>query len=123
MNTYPEIAFQVFELTHNGFSGRYCGSIPPPVIRSVSNKLIIRFSTDAVDAGSGFNATYWNEECKCVHHNYDSALRVIMDSYILLDFSLTVKAATLIFIYGRGWAISSAKEGKSGFIYNLLKRK
>ena len=40
---------------------------------------------------------------------------------ILLDFSLTVKAATLIFISGCGSAISSAKEGKSGFIYNLLK--
>ena len=41
------------------------------------------------------------------------------DSYgkcILLDFSLTVKAATLIFISGRGSAISSAKQGKSGFI-------
>ena len=35
--------------------------------------------------------------------------------------SLTVKAATLIFISGRGSAISSAKEGKSGFIYNLVK--
>ena len=34
---------------------------------------------------------------------------------------LTVKAATLIFISGRGSAISSAKEGKSGFIYNLVK--
>ena len=31
--------------------------------------------------------------------------------YVLLDFSLTVKAATLIFISGRGSAISSAKEG------------
>ena len=40
---------------------------------------------------------------------------------ILLDFSLTVKAATLIFIPGCGSAISSAKEGKSGFIYNLVK--
>ena len=40
--------------------------------------------------------------------------------YILLDFSLTVKAATLIFISGCGSAISSAKEGKSGFIYNLV---
>ena len=40
---------------------------------------------------------------------------------IILDFSLTVKAATLIFISGRGSAISSAKEGKSGFIYNLVK--
>ena len=43
--------------------------------------------------------------------------------YILLDFSLTVKAATLIFISRRGSAISYAKEGKSGFIYNLVKSK
>ena len=42
---------------------------------------------------------------------------------ILLDFSLTVKAATLIFISGCGSAISSAKEGKSGFVYNLVKGK
>ena len=41
-------------------------------------------------------------------------------SAVLIDFSLTVKAATLIFISGRGSAISSAKE-ESGFIYNLLK--
>ena len=40
---------------------------------------------------------------------------------VLLDFSLTVKAATLIFISGCGSAISFAKEGKSGFIYNLVK--
>ena len=33
--------------------------------------------------------------------------------YVLLDNSLTVKAATLIFISGCGSAISSAKEGKS----------
>ena len=33
----------------------------------------------------------------------------------------TVKAATLIFISGRGSAISSAKEGKAGFVYNLVK--
>ena len=38
--------------------------------------------------------------------------------YVLIDFSLTVKAATLIFISGRG---SSAKQGKSGSIYNLVK--
>ena len=41
--------------------------------------------------------------------------------YVLLGFSLTVKAATLIFISWRGSAISSAKEGESGFIYNLVK--
>ena len=42
---------------------------------------------------------------------------------VLLDYSLTVKvkAATLIFISGRGSAISSSKKGKSGFIYNLVK--
>ena len=36
---------------------------------------------------------------------------------ILIDFWLTVKAATLIFKSGRG------KEGKSGSIYNLMKNK
>ena len=41
--------------------------------------------------------------------------------YILIDFSLSVKAATLIFISRCGWAISSPKQGKSGFIYNLVK--
>ena len=40
---------------------------------------------------------------------------------ILIDFPLTVKVATLIFIFGRGSAISSAKEVKSSFIYNLVK--
>ena len=40
---------------------------------------------------------------------------------ILIDSSLTVKAATLIFISGRGLAISCAKEEKSGFIDNLVK--
>ena len=42
-------------------------------------------------------------------------------SIILIDFSLIVKAATLILISGRGLAISSNKEGKSGSIYNLVK--
>ena len=40
---------------------------------------------------------------------------------LLIDFSLTVKAATLIFISGRVSAISSAKDEKLGFIYNLVK--
>ena len=47
--------------------------------------------------------------------------RWVIYTIILLDFSLTVKAATLIFISGCGSAISSAKQGKSGFIYNLVK--
>ena len=44
----------------------------------------------------------------------------VPNGVILLDFSLTVKAATLISISGCGSTISSAKEGKSGFIYNLV---
>ena len=42
-------------------------------------------------------------------------------SAVLIDFLLTVKAATLIFISGRGSDISSATERKSGSIYNLVK--
>ena len=42
-------------------------------------------------------------------------------TFILIDFSLSVKTASLIFISWRGSAISSFKEGKSGFIYNLVK--
>ena len=52
-----------------------------------------------------------------------SRTRVNHNGDILIDFSLTVNAATLIFIYGRGSAISSAKEGNSGYIYNLVKNK
>ena len=40
---------------------------------------------------------------------------------LLIDFSLTVKAITLIFISGCASAISSAKQGISGSIYNLVK--
>ena len=43
------------------------------------------------------------------------------ETVLLLDFSLSVKAATLIFLSGCDSAISSAKEVKSGFIYNLVK--
>ena len=39
---------------------------------------------------------------------------------VLLDFLLTVKAATLIFISVCGSAISSANEGKSAFIYTMV---
>ena len=48
---------------------------------------------------------------------------VLLPFLILIDFSLTEKAATLIFISGRGSAISSAKQGKSGSIYYLVKNK
>ena len=48
-------------------------------------------------------------------------IALLKDAGVLIDFSLTVKAATSIFISGHGSAISSAREGKSGFIYNLVK--
>ena len=40
---------------------------------------------------------------------------------VLIDFSLAVKATISIFISWPGLAISSAKQGKSGSIYNLVK--
>ena len=52
---------------------------------------------------------------------------VIFLIMILLDSSLTVKAATLIFISGCGSAVSSAEEGKSGLFLGewgtLLRRR
>ena len=57
----------------------------------------------------------------CSYTGFLETKHIMHQSFVLLDFSLTVKAATLIFISGRGSAISSAKEGKSGFIYNVVK--
>ena len=48
------------------------------------------------------------------------SMATLLTLLMLIDLSLTVKAATLIFISGRGSAISSAKQGKSGSIYNLV---
>ena len=55
---------------------------------------------------------------KCLFHN---TIDCISYTNVLIDFSLTVKAATLIIISGCGSAISSAKEVKSGSIYYLVK--
>ena len=52
-------------------------------------------------------------------HNFQ--LLPLSRGHVLKDFSLTVKAATLVFISGRGSAISSFKQGKSGSVYNLVK--
>ena len=61
----------------------------------------------------------------CLSKPLSTYLRVLVEciriSTVLLDFSHTVKATTLIFISWCGSAISSAKEGKSGSIYNLVK--
>ena len=40
-----------------------------------------------------------------------------LEKYLLYSYSVTVKAATLIFISGLGSAISSAQEQESGSIY------
>ena len=53
-------------------------------------------------------------------------IRLLLKDYyiettVILDFLLSVKAVTLIFISGLGWAVSSAKQGKSGSMYNLVK--
>ena len=45
---------------------------------------------------------------------------VTRNAFVLIDFSLIVKAATLIFISWRGSTISSAKQGKSVSICNLV---
>ena len=49
-----------------------------------------------------------NRECVKYSHRYFQVEKQRLN-YILLDFSLTVKAVTLICISWRGWAISSAK--------------
>ena len=45
----------------------------------------------------------------------DYLFPVFESFHLIKDFSLTVKAATLIFISGRGSAISSAKEREIRF--------
>ena len=51
-----------------------------------------------------------------MHISYPFCIEHI-DCMLLMDFSLTAKAATLILISRLGSAISSAKEGKSVVIY------
>ena len=59
--------------------------------------------------------------CHYQHYRMEDETTELKDHAVLIDFSLTLKAATLIFIPGRCSAISSAKQGKSGSIYNLVK--
>ena len=47
-----------------------------------------------------------------------AAMVWVLDQLILIDFTLSVQAATLIFISGRGLAILTANEGKLDFIYD-----
>ena len=58
---------------------------------------------------------------KIFYFNKHDRILILLESFILFDFSLTVKAVSLIFISGRCSASSSARQGKSGSIYNLVK--
>ena len=63
---------------------------------------------------STIRQTDWNS--KFLH-----VIKCSLTKFVLIDFSLSVKALTLLFISGRGSAISSAKQGITGYIYNLVK--
>ena len=57
----------------------------------------------------------------CLQERLTKNISCLGNKQVLADFSLTVKVVTLIFISGHGPAISSAKQGKTGSIYNLVK--
>ena len=68
----------------------------------------------------GVSFSYWE-----VDSALQRLLRLLLhcllhNANLLIDFSLTEKVATLIFISVCGLAIPSANEGKSSFIYNLV---
>ena len=58
-----------------------------------------------------------------IRENLHDLCSPLIFRWVFIDFLLTVKATTLIFISGRGSAVSSAKQGKSGSIYNFVKNK
>ena len=61
------------------------------------------------------------KECQKKIQNSSFIQKIEMKHNILLiDFSLTVKATTLIFISGRGSAISSAKERKRNQVLYMI---
>ena len=62
---------------------------------------------------------YFSKNTSLLENTYDHSIRML--SLGINRLFANCKGATLIFIYGRGSAISSAKEGKSGSIYNLEK--
>ena len=59
-------------------------------------------------------------DANCVRIYLNRFCREVNNLHLLIDFSLTVKAATLI-SYRGAVRLSSAKQGKSGSIYNLVK--
>ena len=57
-----------------------------------------------------------------LQHTSRMTKHILQVHFVLIDCSLTVKAATLLFISGRASAISSSKQEKSGSICNLVKK-
>ena len=98
----------------------YCSALTLDDERRVISNLISGFVRQ-ISFGRDFEQQLsFYVESRSSFTNLDIVLVQLIQ--VLIDFSLTVMAATLIFISRRGSAISSAKEEKSGFIYDLLKR-
>ena len=41
-----------------GCRNRYCGSVPPPVVTSSGNMLMVKFASDESISSDGFSASY-----------------------------------------------------------------
>lgn len=55
--------------------GKYCGDAVPPIIRSTSNVLLVRFYTDSSVDGAGFNATYVQEDGKLSFNSNEQEMK------------------------------------------------
>ena len=55
--------------------------------------------------------------------HYVQQCKKCMKSKGIIELFAHCKGGNLMFISGRGWAISTAKEGISGSTYNLVKSK
>ena len=97
----------------------YCSALTLDDERRVISNLISGFVRQ-ISFGRDFEQQLsFYVESRSSFTNLDIVLVQLIQ--VLIDLSLTVKGATLIFISWSGSAISSAKERKSGFIYNLVK--
>ena len=63
-----------------------------------------------------FQTFSWTDVANIYESSFFLLAMVGRSLQVLTDFSLAVKAATLIFISGRGSAMSSTKQGKLGSI-------
>lgn len=63
--------------------GKYCGNSLPPILASTTNKMFIRFSSDASAQGRGFSATLYQEinECKLAEHGCEQNCINTLDGY------------------------------------------